>query len=337
MSVGKLDERNIAAYLGERGLLALEIGLRLSILVTTRRNQNFVVGVDGAPVWFVKQMSRAVPETLESLRREAACYFAASQSASSAALAALMPTCVWYDPENTILVLEYLAGANAAEAHQRRGAFDPRIAGGLGTCLGRLHFFDTATTGPLHQHLPRRLPWVLTLPAGLASARAKVLSIFHSDPRIGAVLAGLRRDYPFETLIHGDARLENFLFTGGPLGADRVRIVDWEFADLGDAAWDVASVLQHYWASLAMAQPSDTAAAGARACIDRFWTAYVEARRGVPEGERRRADLLTGARLIQTAYEWSVASGVPATALDRLGRVAHRLLTEPDPWSGLNP
>jgi hypothetical protein len=46
---------------------------------------------------------------------------------------------------------------------------------------------------------------------------------------------------------------------------------------------------------------------------------------------------LTGARLIQCAYEHSVAGDGALARVDRIGRLAHLLLTQPDsprdaPW-----
>ena len=55
------------------------------------------------------------------------------------------------------------------------------------------------------------------------------------------------------------------------------------------------------------------------------------------EDELRRAVRLTGVRLIQRAYEHSVAGEAGLARVDRIGRLAHLLLTQPDsprdaPW-----
>ena len=341
MPIGLLDARGVAAYLADCGLLARDAESRVSVSVVSRRNHNLIVSLDGEPIWFVKQMQHLVPEIAESLRREAACYYAASQVVTLAPLAALMPRCAFYDPHHGILVMGYLRGANGAEAHRVLGSWNTDIAGMIGACLGGLHALgNVAAAEPLRRHLPARLPWALAPPdPALSGRRAIVLSVFNADREVASVLASLRREYRFSTLIHGDARLENILLVEpvAELGVREIRLVDWELADIGDPAWDIASVFQHYAVCHVWAQNPGIAPVLLLAALDGFWTAYVNARGGVPEDELRRAVRLTGVRLIQCAYEHSVAGEAGLARVDRIGRLAHLLLTQPDsvreaPW-----
>src|ERR1700760_2472134 len=164
MPFGLLDARGVAAYLADRGLIAQGSGSRVSVSVVRRRNHNLIVRFDGEPIWFVKQIQHTVPEVVEGLRREAACYYAASHFVALAPLAELMPRCAFYDPHHAILVMEYLRGANGAEAHQVLGPWNAKVAGMIGTCLGGLHALGSAAAvGPLRRNLPMRLPWALAL------------------------------------------------------------------------------------------------------------------------------------------------------------------------------
>jgi hypothetical protein len=333
MPIGLLDARGVTAYLADRGLIGRNVESRVSVSVVSRRNHNLIVSLDGEPVWFVKQIQHLVPEVTESLRREAACYYAANQVAALAPLAALMPRCAFFDPHSGILVMEYLRGVNGTEAHKVLGSWNTDVAGMIGACLGGLHALgNIAAAGSLQRHLPARLPWVLAPPdPTMSGRRAIILSVFNADREVVSVLESLRLDYRFSTLIHGDARLENIMLVEpeAELGVRELRLVDWELADIGDPAWDIASVFQHYAICHIWAQNPGIAPVLLHAALDEFWNAYVEARGGVPVDELRWAMQLTGVRLIQCAYEHSVAGEAGLARVDRIGRLAHLLLTQP--------
>jgi len=337
--LGLLDASGVAGYLADRGLITRDPEPRVSVSIISRRNHNLIVRLDGEPTWFVKQIRSPVAEVVESLRREAACYHFAGRDAELAPLAELMPRCVFYDPDHAILLMEYLRGANGAEAHQVLGEWNAEVAGMIGACLGRLHALGRASSiGALRRHLPEQMPWALA-PPGQAGRRAAVLSVFNNDREVAAVLGPLRREYRFSALIHGDARLENLLLVepAANLGVKEIRLVDWELADIGDPAWDIASVLQHYAVRHIWSQDPGIPPVLAHKTFDEFWTAYEAARGGLPPGERRLAVRLTGVRLIQSAYEHSVAGEAALARVDRIGRLAHLLLTRPDsrsdaPW-----
>ncbi len=87
------------------------------------------------------------------------------------------------------------------------------------------------------------------LPCSPTSARPGHGSSGSSSPRpawarLWTSLRGLWRQ---ETLIHGDIKSDNIL-VGTPLDRheapeETVWIVDWEFVEIGDPAWDLASAL----------------------------------------------------------------------------------------------
>lgn len=85
-----------------------------------------------------------------------------------------------------------------------------------------------STTAQRHEELLAKLP--LTL---------------RQHPLVQQVLLGLR-DEPLTqgatTVVHGDLNHKNWLLSD----ADRLYLVDWDQATLGDPAFDLASVLGHY-------------------------------------------------------------------------------------------
>ena len=169
---GLLDARGVADYLTDRGLITREPEPRVSVSIVSRRNHSLIVSLEGEPTWFVKQMQTPAPEVVESLRREATCYQFASRDPALSPLAQLMPVCAFYDPDNAILVMEYLRGVNGAEAHLVLGQWDTEVAGKIGACLG---LTGPATGVPLAKEIGTRksTPWSLasTAPSWFVSVK----------------------------------------------------------------------------------------------------------------------------------------------------------------------
>jgi aminoglycoside phosphotransferase (APT) family kinase protein len=96
-------------------------------------------------------------------------------------------------------------------------------------------------------------------------------------------------------------------------GGGTMHVVDWELADVGDSAWDVASVLQAYlswWiATINPQAPNETPMyplESIQPAVRAFWDAYAAARRldvRAAGEELVRAVSYAGARMLQTVYE----------------------------------
>ncbi len=86
-----------------------------------------------------------------------------------------------------------------------------------------------------------------------------------------------------ECLVHGDFTPKNIL-----IGPERMVLLDCEVAWFGDPAFDVASLLNHFFLKALLHAPRD---AGLRPMIDGFWGAY-QAVRPSPELEARVSRLL---------------------------------------------
>jgi aminoglycoside phosphotransferase (APT) family kinase protein len=319
MRLPLLTAETVAGYLRERGLATADHGAPVRVRDLSRRNHNLAVEIDGRTVWLVKQIQHDTPEVVASLAREAQCYRAAEGDGPLADLRPFMPNCAHFDSLHSILVLGFLDGVNAMDAHSHVGPFEARVAEELGRVLGRLH---SAT--PIAS-LPGDLPWVLRpLDRGWrASARSRFLAFFHSQSEVARVLEELRGSWQRNTLIHGDARPENFVLCR-PFAA---KLVEWELADRGDAAWDCANVMQYYWSQWAsLAGPAPEAWNALAGALQSFWAAYGDGSRSSFD----RATRFTGARLIQTAYEQFASAGAWTPAVERAARLAWLLLTRTD-------
>ena len=335
MALAPLDAQTVVGYLRQRGLLKAGAERRIRVLDLSRRNHNLAIEIDGQPTWFLKQMQYITPEVVASLNNEVHCYQTAWANEALEPVRALMPRCADFDAMNSIMILEYLNGVNAAEAHLRLEPFDVRVAELLGHAVGKLHrLTPLLLQSPMVRGFHGSLPWVLQSTAeAYPSSRARYVSRFADHRATASVFADLRAKWKVDTVIHGDARLENFILCRSPdsrSGFD-VKLVDWELADMGDPLWDCAGVMQHYFVQwVSQHKPTPDLWAKLEAVLRQFWRAYrVEVCWNERNSGRtfRVLMLFTGARLVQAGYEHLANFRSDAPYIENLARL---MLTETD-------
>jgi hypothetical protein len=326
-----LTVANLAHFLIHRGLVSSDaiVAGDVVILDASRRNRNFKVIRNSGPGLFLKQPGEMQLEATLRLHREAAFY---ERAREDRALSRLMPRLITYDAARHVLILELLADAESLRHyHARENAFPVEIGRMLGQGLGLYH---VQTAGMLEDEamrslFPRLMPAVLKLQTGGFTALSRfhqigrVLSaLIQQDPEFQSLLDALGAEWRRDTLIHGDLRLDNVLVlpeTGNGLD---FRIVDWELADFGDAAWDVGAVLQSFLTLWILSMPIDSGLEPElyvemaaqpiepmRPMLRAFWNAYADAR-GLAESELQseleRSVRFGAARLVWAAAEQSV-------------------------------
>ena len=322
-----LNVANLSHFLIGRGVLVAEavVSGDLCIVDSSRRNHNFKVIRSNGPGLFVKQMRHTQPDAMLTLQREAACYELAREHP---ALGRLMPRLVKYDHARHVLVVELLPEAESlGDYHVRQNAFPLEIGRMLGEALGTCH--ARSNTFPenkaLKELLTRRVPTILTLGRGGFAMLGKfgrigpsASTVLQQHKDLQALLDALGEEWRFDSLIHGDMRWDNVLVFSTPTGPD-FRIVDWEMADFGDAAWDVGTVLQNFLSAWILSMPVDSnlppeAYVGVatrplepmQPVLRAFWSAY-SATRGIPSDKRaaelQRCMRFAAARLAWTAIE----------------------------------
>jgi Phosphotransferase enzyme family len=321
-----LNKNDLVHYLLERGLLDRRAVVDGDVLVVegVRRHHNYsVVRGDGSGL-FVKQMQPDQPFSAQTLQKEAACYVMMESDPALAAIHALMPRFRSYDPDRSILVVELIAnGANLTELHRRANAFPLDVARRVGELLARYHDVSGRELLPranaaIFQGMP---PWILSfhlMPHGsmqtLSAANGQFMSILQSYPDFALALDRLRSGWRRNALVHGDMKFDNVVVSQS---GDTMHVVDWELTDVGDSAWDVASILQAYltwWISTLQRVPgAEGEADGAQyplesiqPAVHAFWDAYAGSR-GLDAreagAELERAMSYAGARMLQTVYE----------------------------------
>ena len=106
---------------------------------------------------------------------------------------------------------------------------------------------------------------------------------WHPDLRVQFESEAARLEAARECLVHGDFSPKNIL-----VSHDRMVLLDCEVAWYGDAAFDLAFMLNHFFLKALWHRPRE---AGFRQMVDGFWSAYQRAR-PTPELDARVGRLL---------------------------------------------
>jgi len=323
-----LTAANIAHYLMSSGLVpaAAIVDGDFAVHETGRRNRNFKVLRESAPGLFVKQAKSLEAQATATLWREAAFATRVQSDPAYAGLAQLMPKLVRYDPARHAIVSNLVDRAESAGEYQgRKREFPEEVATAIGRGLAHIQRFGPALAADpqLRAALPRQVPWVMNLDqTGIAFLRTtaplgpQLVAELQQMPEFLARLAALRLEWHPDTLMHGDMKWDNCLVRGTD-GALELMIIDWELVDIGDAAWDVASIFKEYvvtalFAVIAASQnptapPDPDWLARVRPAARQFWKSYVAALGLPPEQSRPlldRAIRFIAPRLVISVLEY---------------------------------
>ena len=265
-----------------------------------------------------------------------------------------MPALHGWDEDRGLLVLELVDGRPlwAHYAGSTAPEFPSDAAGPLGDALGTLHrIFRQGTSRPdWMAELISSPPWILfahrptpEIYARLSPANLQVLKMLQSNRPLAAGLDGLRSEWVGDTLIHNDIKGDNILVSVD--AGVKVRLIDWELIQIGDAAWDVGAVLRdflNYWL-LSVPLSGDLSAeqmlAGARVPLANlhpaarvFWQAYRASAKIDAVAAcifLRRSLCFAAARMAQAAYELSSNMHEPPNLAVAMLQLAANILADP--------
>jgi hypothetical protein len=348
-----LTATNLAHYLIDRGLVTRGsvVDGDWVVVEAARRNRTFRALRRAGPGYFVKQLQDWGAASARSLECEAAVYAQAQERADAAAW---LPRFYGYDRDCGILTLGLAPGENLSEYHERLGAFPVDVGAALGRALGVWHREMTpGWTGRAGAGAwPDPAPWILrahqagaAAPNDPSGGSAQTLDVVRRFPEFHAPLDALRDRWRATRFIHGDLKWDNCLLADGADGRPDLKIVDWEFAGLGDPGWDTGAVFQVYlswWigsippaADDSSPPPVEQATYPLEAmqpAMRAFWAAYLaQAQPDEPAADLlKRSAQYGAARLIQSAYEaMTYAPGLEPRAVAML-QVAANMLENPE-------
>ena len=277
----------------------------LEISAHTTRNQGFRVLLLGDRGYWVKQLREWNRAGLRAFRREARWYWLVRNEPAFASFRTAIPHCLAYDPTSEILIFE-LAGRGAADLRTNPARFQPAVASLLGRTLAAVHAVQRSDAAKAF-NARSAPPWVLSLHQSppdpertIETGQLTVISILNEYPAFVPFLESLAREWNPATLNHGDMKFDNCI-ASGPAENISLQFIDWEQADWGDPCWDVAGIVQAYWADWIVKRASIETV---RAAIRHFWTAWRAA--FITEDNDDfliRSMRFSAARLIQRAWE----------------------------------
>jgi hypothetical protein len=365
-----LDVDSALSYLFEHGLADPEwiVGGDLILRSAARRNRNLRIEGPSGAGYLIKEPDKLARTGRDTLNNEADFHEFCQQELAAAPVSRFLPQLVLRDRDRALHALKLIPDASTfAPYHLRRPPEDFPLAPshGLGDALGTLHRVfrrPGLVTDSRLNWLSQSIPWIFgaaqrpspPMLADLSPAGARVFQIIQSDAALGAALDGLSRVWCPETLIHGDIKFDNILVSSSSgrqevLGA-AVWIVDWEFVQIGDPAWDVGSALHDYlvfWTSSMPLEPQLSAEAmidrahyplsSMRPAMRALWDGYREAAGMAKPGSGREANLLlrravqySAARLVMSAHELSLEQEELSTQAVLLLQIGANILADPD-------
>lgn len=319
-----LQEASVVAYLLEQQAIFPQALVEGSLEVTniSRRNLNFKIINERGPSYLLKQ--GIGKSNWQTLKRELDVY---QYFKENDVLQAFVPNCYRYDNEQHIIILEFLKNARTIRQHHMMlGRFPIYLAHMLGSMIGTLHYLtqDIKTNDSLKQSFAGTLPFIFSIHQPdfrqfhqFSNANVELIKIIQSTREYKICLQENADRWQQEALIHGDIRWDNCLVCAGASGAKpRLKLIDWEYASLGDTCWDLGTVFSEYlntWLlsvpvfddkpSVELAQfPVEKMQPAFRA----FWSAYKKHVRLQPLEEKNKlikTIQYTGVKLLQSNYE----------------------------------
>jgi aminoglycoside phosphotransferase (APT) family kinase protein len=348
----RLSLEHVHLYLLDKGYLtpaALVSGdYQASQMVT--RNAIFQITCRHSKSLFIKQTSNFDPASSYVLQKDATCLWLIKNHPEFARLSAYVPAYFGFDPENQILVTEFLADASDLEhyARQHEGQVSEAMQEELAAVLASYHFplSPALLAHRSVQFFPRQLPWVLSIMDNAPATQQlmshpsapAVLAALAGKPDFKAALAAIAREWTPTSLIHGDIKWLNLL-TQTIEGRDNIRIIDWEFADIGDPLWDVAGVLHDFITSAIFYNPVLASNANLVTGIgldelqdiwpllERFWVRY-QAQRTLSPQDLAKTLRYTAARLVQSAIERNMLLSTLQPNSIKLLQASYAMLTQ---------
>jgi hypothetical protein len=266
----RLTLERIHLYLLDKGFIepaSLADGDYMATQMQTR-NIIFRVTRQAAKSLFVKQLNSFDPNNTYVLQKDATCLWLIKNHPAFERLSGYVPDYFGFDPEKQVLVTEYLPDASNLEDYARlnQGSLPLHIREELATVLASYHFsLEAEVLGSRSvQFFPKQAPWVMNLADTARSAQGllshthtpnPVVSAVLGSPEFRTALTSIKSEWVATSLIHGDLKWMNLLVQRTE-DREKVKVIDWEIADIGDPLWDVAGILQGFVTNILFYHPS---------------------------------------------------------------------------------
>jgi len=247
---------NLVHYLLSKGLINYDEIFKqgLSIKPVQSRNFSFMINIPNASSLFVKQVDFPEAEKIETLKMEATCYWLAQNDKHYTDLKDLFPEYISYDQFNHILISQFFTDSKELYTYiKEQGVYEVEIAKKLASILSSYHngMYSKIKEQSSERLFRKSIPGPFKLfgkDLNFMKARTQVekqmKDLILSQEGFKEKVNLVKDKWQVNSLIHGDIKFQNFLIQQNEGAESKIKLIDWEIADLGDAMWDCAAVLQ---------------------------------------------------------------------------------------------
>ncbi len=275
-----LSVKNVFSYLREAGICTESSVPPDNIEVKLAKNFNLLVEWKEGRSLLVKQEQQdRNGETANEFLKEWTFHQMLHRFPSDFKDSTNTSECLYFDPENSILVYEYLKEyADLDSFHRQKNLFPPKLAALLGTIVATLHrttfnhqeYTDFIPHNSSEQpdtvsanHLARISPEIFgTVPSNCL----KFFVLYQRYDSLGTAVSKLVANVRPSCVTHNDLKLNNVLLYNHweqrsiqTPHQDIIRVIDWERCGWGDPAFDLGTLLANYlqlWLSSLVVDPS---------------------------------------------------------------------------------
>ncbi|MBD2774751.1 aminoglycoside phosphotransferase family protein [Iningainema tapete] len=260
-----LSEHNVIKYLQDADLISSEDSVTTSVLCRSdRKNFNLLITSRGNRQLLVKQEltidNAGIPQEFfnEWLFHQLLQRFPVLGNMS-----AIAPLVVHYDPENSIIVRNYLNEYIELASFYQNNQYPEAIAIAIGTTLGVLHratfnrqeyrnFMATPPEGQFRYQYYNPAQGIESIGPEIFGTvpidALKFYVLYQRYESLEAAIAELAGEFAPCCLTHNDLKFNNILVHSRWKQLDNclIRLIDWEACSWGDPAFDLGTIVASY-------------------------------------------------------------------------------------------
>lgn len=297
-----------------------------------RRNKNIqVTSLDKEANFLIKQVADTNLESAKTLKTEAEFY--KYFNGKFPTLEGFLPETKFICLEDIVLVMKFHDGAMPLWKYYNEKTIDKfpqNTAKTIGKLLGSFHNYfsqQEILEDETLSFLKEDMPFIFQLhkphPSKLShisSGGHEFIKHLQSQGDIMLLFNESQKSWVSNSLIHGDIKLDNFIVLNPEHeNSTQLKLVDWEMAQIGDYAWDLAGIFNDFifWWVISMPDNLSPEEMVQKAkfpfnklhpAINIYWTSYCETRGFSEEDSNvllKKVIFYSGFRVLQTSFEIS--------------------------------
>ena len=253
---------NVVPYLLEKKMISVDsiVDNNLKLIDLSKRNRNIMVTRSNGTNYLLKQTFYYKQYKITPLEIESRFYELVHKNYDYKHIRGIIPNMISFDPDQNILTLELISQARTLREYfhniqdnEINSSLHKDIFAKLGKMLAQYHscFRNCINDKNMISFIKDRMPFMFSLLhpspeifSRLSPANLKFLKIIQRYPELNKQLKYLGREWQTETIIHGDLKWDNIVFSYSKYQSISLKIIDWELVSFGDPAWDIAGVFQ---------------------------------------------------------------------------------------------